>query len=36
MDHRKLIAKVLFAGLATIVSIGWLILTVAVPLATFG
>jgi len=36
MDHRKLVAKVLLAGLATIVSIGWLILTVAVPLATLG
>jgi hypothetical protein len=36
MDARKLIAKVLLAGLATVASIGWLALTVAVPLATSG
>ena len=33
MNDPKLIVRVLLAGLATIVSIGWLALTVAVPLA---
>ena len=36
MNDRKLIVRVLLAGLATIVSIGWLTLTVAVPLAALG
>ena len=36
MDDRRLIDKVLIACLATVVSIGWLTLTVAVPLAILG
>jgi len=36
MDDRKLIDKLLIAGLALVVSIVWLTLTVAVPLATSG
>ena len=36
MDDRKLIDKLLIAGLALVLSIVWLTLTVAVPLATSG
>jgi len=36
MDDRKLIDKLLIAGLALLVSIVWLTLTVAVPLVTSG
>ena len=36
MDDRRLIDKLLIAGLALVVSIVWLTLTVAVPLATSG
>jgi hypothetical protein len=36
MDDRRLIDKVLIAGLATVAAIGWLALTVAVPLAILG
>jgi len=36
MDDRKLIDKLLIAGLALVVSIVWLTLTVAMPLATSG
>jgi len=36
MDDRRLIDKLLIAGLALVVSIVWLTLTVAVPLVTSG
>ena len=36
MDDRRLIDKLLIAGLALVVSIVWLTLTVAMPLATSG
>ena len=36
MDNRRLVAKVLLAGLATAMSMGWLTLTVVVPLAVLG
>ena len=36
MDNRRLVAKVLLAGLATVMSMGWLTLTVVVPLAVLG
>jgi len=33
MNDRRLIDKVLITGLAVVASMGWLILTVALPLA---
>ena len=36
MDDRKLIDRLLIAGLALVVSTVWLTLTVVVPLATSG
>jgi hypothetical protein len=36
MDNQRLVDKVLLAGLATVASLGWLALTVVVPLAILG
>jgi hypothetical protein len=36
MDNRRVVDKVLIAGLATVASLGWLTLTVVVPLAISG
>jgi len=36
MDNRRLVAKVLLAGLAMVMSMGWLTLTVVMPLAVLG